>query len=279
MPARTSRLRANAAPAALELPREVRIGAHCHALETIRVVRWDRERAPSVATRRSVAGAGQGLAQVGRGAGVVPERVGEQLHGLRETSLEHSLRALELGTALGGRELGEGAMRGAVRLDRDTASHELTEVLPIAERLLGLALEVEEVAAAHEVRRHEEHRRIAEALEPRQRDMAHRAVAVVEGYESRALRQPFRLGEPEEEGGQVDWLPATVPQHPELLGEGGLGNVEPRLPAAGRRRPDLVVAEDRDPAHASVSSRARRTTFSPSKCSSASSRARREWRP
>src|SRR6266516_8042243 len=126
MPARTSRLRANAAPAGLERCREVGVGAHCQALETIRVLRGDRKCPPSVETRPEIARPSECLAHVRRGSRVVPIRVGEQLHGLREGSLERGLRALELQTALGRRELGEGAMRGAVRLHRDAAAHELT---------------------------------------------------------------------------------------------------------------------------------------------------------
>src|SRR6266508_5668641 len=110
MPARTSRLRANAAPAGLERCREVGVGAHCQALETIRVLRRDRECPPSVETRSEIARLGECLAHARRGARVVPIGVGEQLHCLRELSLERSLRALELERALGGRELGEGAM-------------------------------------------------------------------------------------------------------------------------------------------------------------------------
>src|SRR5215211_9033662 len=118
MPARTSRLRANAAPAGLERCREVGVGAHGQALETIRVWRRDRESPPSVETRPEIARPGECLAHVRDDARVVPIWVGEQLHCLSELTLEHNLRALELERALGGRELGERAMRGAVRLHR-----------------------------------------------------------------------------------------------------------------------------------------------------------------
>ena len=198
---------------------------------------------------------------------------------MAELRLEGNLRALELERSLAGREVGEGAVAGAVRLHRDAAPHELTQVVPVAQRLLRLALEVEEVRPAHEIRRHKKHRWIPQSLEQRQRDLAHRAVAVVESDERRSRRKHLRVGEPAQEGGEVDGLPAAVTQCRKLLGEDGLGNVEPRLPAARWRPPDLVVAEDRDPVHARASSSTRRTTFSPSKCSSASSRARREWRP
>src|SRR6266511_6480906 len=96
MPARTSRLRANAAPAGLERCREVGVGAHGQALETIRVLLRERECAACVETRPAIAGPGECLAHVRRGARVVPIRVGKELHGLRELGLEHSLRALEL---------------------------------------------------------------------------------------------------------------------------------------------------------------------------------------
>src|SRR5439155_25933192 len=101
-----------------------------------------------------------------------------------------------------------------------------------------------------------------EALEHRHGNLKHRALAVVEGDERCSLRKPFRLREPVQEGGEVDGLPAAVTERRELLGEDRLGDVEPGFPAARSRGADLVVAEDRDPLHASASSRTRRTTFS-----------------
>src|SRR6266545_3017165 len=114
MPARTSRLRANAAPTGLERCREVGIGAHGQALETIRVLRRDRECAPSVKAGCAIARPGECLAHVRSRTRLVSIRVGEQLHGLCELGLERSLRALKLARALGGRKLGERAVRGAV---------------------------------------------------------------------------------------------------------------------------------------------------------------------
>jgi hypothetical protein len=211
-------------------------------LERPRGIRLDVVASKAVAVARRPVRAGNGR-EAERVAGLLHEAhvlgavVGERaLHegvgvdAAAQTLLETELRERDLARRRRGLELGHGPVPDPVRLDADAAGLERRELVP-ADRLVVDAERAERLlvrkrtVAVEEADRDEDHRRVAVALEDRQRVLEVVAVPVVEGDENRAFRKRGRLDVVGAHLLERDGLVPELGEQRHLLGEDARGTV------------------------------------------------------